>query len=255
MSVPASPPPVELRLLGGFQAWCGADEIRLPRTLQHLVARVALGGRAARALLAGELWPDLPEHRAHGNLRTSIWQVRRLCPDLVADAGDALMLAPHAVVDVHQAHALAMSVIRDAAGVPTDALMPHLHALELLPGWYDDWVLAERERDRQLRVHALELAASELLRRGVPGAAMHAALAAVRLEPLRESAHRAVIEVHLREGNVALALDAYSLYGKLVLAEFGIEPSPALQHLLGIGGPAARALAPHAGHNGLPRTR
>lgn len=230
-----------LGLLGGFRLTCGDSEARLPRTLQHLVARVALERRVPRAAVAADLWGEVPERRAQANLRTALWQVRRLCPELLTDAGDCLELSPDTDVDVLEADALALAVIRDVSVVATDALMAHLDARELLPGWYEEWVLDERERDRQLRLHALELAAYELLRRGTAGAAMHAALAAVQLEPLRESAHRVVIEVHLREGNVAEALAQYSLYRHLLRTEFGIEPTPALQELVGVVRPRAVA--------------
>jgi DNA-binding SARP family transcriptional activator len=66
----------------------------------------------------------------------------------------------------------------------------------LFPGWYDDWVLLERERLRRLRLHALEVLADKLVREGRYGEAVQATYAAVRTEPLRESAHRAVVRVH-----------------------------------------------------------
>ena len=37
---------------------------------------------------------------------------------------------------------------------------------ELLPDWYDDWVLLERERFRQLRLHALDALCDDLTRAG-----------------------------------------------------------------------------------------
>ena len=237
--------PVAVQLHGGFRAWWGTDEVHLAPALQHLVARVALTRRTSRAVLAGELWPDLTERRAHGNLRTAIWQVRRGCPELLLDSGDCLELPASATVDAHVAQQLALEVIRDVTAVATDVLMLHLHAEELLPGWYDEWALGEREKDRQLRLHALELCAGELLRRGFAGAAMHAALAAVQLEPMRESAHRAVILVHLQEGNVAEALDRYARYRGLVVSEFGIEPSPSLRELVEVQRPLV-----HGGHGG-----
>lgn len=249
---------VLVRLLGGFQVWCGDHEVVLPPMSQHVVARVALTGRMPRAALAGQLWPDLPERRAQANLRTSLWQVRRLAPTVLVHTGECVALPAAAEVDLHLTQARALAVVRDATAVPTDALMTHLHALELLPGWYDEWVLAERERDRQLRLHALELAAHALLDRGLAGAAMHAALAAVQLEPLRESAHRAVITIHLSEGNVAQALDQYALYRSVVLAEFGIEPTPSLQELVGgvaHGAPAAPRPPQRSGGPARPAVR
>jgi DNA-binding SARP family transcriptional activator len=56
-------------------------------------------------------------------------------------------------------------------------------------------------------------------------------------EPLRESAHRAVIEVHLAEGNPGEALRQYDLYRRLLRVELGLSPSQAIRslvaHLLG----------------------
>jgi len=67
------------------------------------------------------------------------------------------------------------------------AAVPVLSA-DLLPDWYDDWVLLEAEDWRQLRLHALEALAGRLIALGRWGEAANAAGAAVRAEPLRESA-------------------------------------------------------------------
>lgn len=85
-------------------------------------------------------------------------------------------------------------------------LLDLLSAGELLPGWYDEWVLGERERLRQAQLHTVELLCDLWCSEGNRAAALDAALLAVRLDPLRESAHRRVVAVHLDEGNVAEAL-------------------------------------------------
>ena len=72
---------------------------------------------------------------------------------------------------------------------------------DLLPDWYDDWLEIERERLRQLRVHALEHLGEHALRRGRFGAAIDRALAAIAADPLRESAHRLLIRAYIAEGN------------------------------------------------------
>ena len=82
----------------------------------------------------------------------------------------------------------------------------------LLPGWYDDWVVLERERLRQLQLHALDRLAAALLAAEEPGRALDAALVAVQADPLRESAHRIVVRIHLREGNALEALRAYERF-------------------------------------------
>jgi DNA-binding SARP family transcriptional activator len=232
MTTTPAAPLTTIRLLGGFAVRCGPHDVPMPPAAQHVVARVALARRLSRTVLAASLWPEMSESRAHGNLRNCLWHIRRLCGGLVVQDGDCLVIAPLAQVDVHRTHAVALQVLRNACGVPTETLLESVDTSELLAGWYDDWVLVERERDRELRLHALEVSSRELLQRGLPGAAMLAALAAVQLEPLRESAQRAVIEVHLSEGNVAAALASYRSYRALLGAEVGLEPTPALRQLL-----------------------
>jgi DNA-binding SARP family transcriptional activator len=104
---------------------------------------------------------------------------------------------------------------------------------ELLPGWYEDWVLLERERLRQLRMHALEALAEKYVAAGRYGEAVQAAYAAVRAEPLRESAHRTVVRIHLAEGNVAEAVRAYESFQALLADEIGAAPSPLMCRLIG----------------------
>ena len=96
---------------------------------------------------------------------------------------------------------------------------------DLLPGWYDDWVLIEAEDWRQIRLHALETLASRLTAAECWGQAADAARAAVRAEPLRESAHAALIQVHLAEGNQSEAMRQFTRYRTLLHAELGLEPT------------------------------
>lgn len=58
-------------------------------------------------------------------------------------------------------------------------------AKELLPDWYDSWLPDEREELRQTRLHTLEGVARVLSNSGRHADAIQAALAAIRLEPLR----------------------------------------------------------------------
>jgi DNA-binding SARP family transcriptional activator len=103
-----------------------------------------------------------------------------------------------------------------------------VEAAEILPGWYDDCVITERERIRQRLLHALEALGRRFLERNRPADAAEAALNAIRIEPLRESAQRLLIDAHLAEGNVSEALRIYRAYAALLRAELGIAPGPAL---------------------------
>ncbi len=96
---------------------------------------------------------------------------------------------------------------------------------ELLPGWYDEWVTVERERYRQLRLHALEEVCDRLLRHGQYPQALMVVLAAVSGEPLRESAHRLVVRAHVGEGNISEAVRHYHHYTAMLRAELGVTPT------------------------------
>lgn len=111
------------------------------------------------------------------------------------------------------------------------AAVPVLSA-DLLPDWYDDWVLLEAEDWRQLRLHALEALAGRLIALGCWGEAANAAGAAVRAEPLRESARAALIQAHLAVSNQSEAVREFTRYRTLLDAELGLAPTPRLHELL-----------------------
>jgi DNA-binding SARP family transcriptional activator len=97
---------------------------------------------------------------------------------------------------------------------------------ELLPGWGDPWLVADRERLWQLHLHLLEVMADQLATEERYCAALEFALAAVSADELRESAYRTLIRIHLAEGNVVEARRAYQRCTRLLAAELGVLPSP-----------------------------
>src|SRR5262249_48908431 len=103
---------------------------------------------------------------------------------------------------------------------------------DLLPDWYDDWLVIERERFHQLRLRTLELICDRMTASGQFARALDVGLAAVAGEPLRESAHRALVKVHLAEGNPAEARRQFDLYRRLLNEQLGLAPSPKIVELL-----------------------
>ena len=57
-------------------------------------------------------------------------------------------------------------------------------------------------------------------------------LSAIRLEPLRETATRALIAVHLAEHNVVEAARRYRVFRDVLARELGVAPSPALRRMV-----------------------
>jgi DNA-binding SARP family transcriptional activator len=221
----------QLQLLGDFSLRRGHERIRLPMGPQRLLAFLAIKGPAPRPVIMGTLWPEVSEPHARGSLRTAMWRLHRGVPCLVQPAGDALGLHPDVLVDMRAVTESARVILKDADHVAADLALLRTRG-ELLPGWYDDWVIFERERLRQLRLHALDALAGRLVEQGRYADALETAMESARIEPLRESASRMIIAVHLAEGNPAEALHHYRFFRDLLRAELGVEPSAQLTAML-----------------------
>jgi DNA-binding SARP family transcriptional activator len=223
-----------LQLLEGFALERADSRIDLPVGMQRLLALLAVRGPAHRCVVAGTLWPEVPETQALASLRTSIWRLNRMVRGLVLVEGVCLSMARSVFVDSREQEVFATRLLRNRIdGEPwvTDGIA-HLRRGELLPGWYEDWVVFERERLNQLRLHAMELAAAVLTRQQNLNTALELALEAVRIEPLRETANAVLMSVYLAEGNVCDAVHQYDIFRELLQRELGLEPSPTLGQLL-----------------------
>jgi len=233
MPRPAAPR-LRLSLLGRFGLTVGAAPVPLSPASQRLLAYVALSGRSvSRDLAAGVLWTAASEEHAHTNLRSALVRVGARAPGVLRADGAEVSLGDGVEVDLADAQTLAARLLRDPAVPPEQAsLAVRRLASDLLPGWYDEWALAEAEQWRQLRLHALEALARRLADCGRYGEAATAAQAAVAADPLRESAHATVIIVHLAEGNQSEALRDFEQYRTRLRAELGLEPTGRLRALL-----------------------
>jgi DNA-binding SARP family transcriptional activator len=223
-------------VLGGFRLLWGTSVVGIPGASQRLLAFLALhAGMANRAAVAGMLWPDATESHAYSNLRSALARLEGTCRKALQVSKLELGLAEGVTVDIRHAQRLARRLLAPAV-IPrqSDLGTVAVGALsgDLLPGWYEDWVLIEADDWRELRLHALEALAGRLTAAGRWGEAADAAGAAVRAEPLRESAHAALIQVHLAEGNQSEALREFARYRALLDAELGLEPTLRLRGLV-----------------------
>ena len=225
-----------VHLLAGPYITTGPERRDVPEGSKQLLAFVALHRRRIeRRQAAGALWPLGDEERAAGNLRSALWRLRRAGIDVLVADKWSLMLGTDVRVDLHALEEWATRLIggRQTAqdlGVPPSAA----DALNLLPGFYDDWVLIERERIRQRILHALEALSERLSAVGRFADAIEAAMLATGAEPLRESAHRSLIRAHAAEGNLTEARRTYLAYRALLHRELGILPPQGFAADLGI---------------------
>jgi DNA-binding SARP family transcriptional activator len=222
---------VDLGVLGTFGFWVGGRSIHLPLQARRVLALLAVDAVAVpRATIAGRLWGECTISSAASKLRNALWHIRRTSGAAIVSRGDPLSLTDRVGVDLAEARACADRLRHEPArrlGCEVDLL-----SRDLLPDWDEDWLMVERERLKQVRMHALERLSASLRHDGLYAEAIEAALAAASVEPLRESAQIALIDAHLEEGNASEAIRQYESYRDLLRDELGIEPSERLRSMV-----------------------
>lgn len=253
MTMTAQAATVRIELLGRFRCSVRGEPQKLPMACQRLVAFLALHDRPLmRTFVAGSLWLDSSEQRATANLRSALCRLSSHADRFVLSDRISVALDDTVGVDVRSLSSVAYGLVNGRSGVADrEGVEPRLGdngGLEelrllrndLLPDWYDDWLVLERERLRQLRLNALDRLSAALLAAGSPGLAMDAAYLSIAAEPLRESAHRALITAQLSAGNRWEALCHYDRFRNLLADALGLEPSAELRRLVDAAVPSRR---------------
>jgi DNA-binding SARP family transcriptional activator len=223
----------QVLVLRSFELRADNQVVAVPQNVQRVLAFLAVRGRPQlRTTVASTLWMDTTEDRASANLRTALWKVRQQLGDLVRASGAQLEIAAGVDIDLASAVAQAKRLIGPGTTLDERDTDPELLGGDLLPEWDEDWILFERERIRQLRIHALEALCRRLSAEGRHGEAIDAGQAAVAAEPLRESSHGALISAHLAEGNVCEARRQYRVCCELFSEDLQLEPSAELRSLV-----------------------
>lgn len=209
---------------------------------QSLLAYLLLHRHApqSRRHLSFLLWPDSSEAQARSNLRNLLFTLRQALPD--ADAvlhTDAATIqwrreAPllFDVADFREHLAAAQQAVKtdDAAGAAR-SLEAAIAAYggDLLPGNYDDWLIALREELRQEYAEALRQLAGLHERRRDYAAALRPAQRYLQTDPLNEAAYVQLMRLHALLGDRAAVQRLYQACVALLRRELDVEPAPATQ--------------------------
>src|SRR6266487_3779887 len=215
-----------MHLLGDFSLLSGDTPVTTMHVarLQSLLTYLVLHRTApqARSHLAFLMWPDSTEAQAHSNLRKVLSQLRQALPyatHFVSANRQILQWQPAPEViftldieDFERALARASQAeqVQDMAGV-RQALeqVTRLYRGDLLPSCYDDWILPERDRFRQLFVTASERLMALLEQERAYSAAITVAQQLLHHDSVHEATYRQLMRLHALHGDRAAALRTY----------------------------------------------
>jgi DNA-binding SARP family transcriptional activator len=220
-------------LLGGFEA-CPASgaPLRLPKKAQALLAYLGLrlGQGQSRDKLAALLWGDKDDAQARDGLRHALAALRRALGGqssrILQVEGQTLTLDPGRVeVDV----ATFERLISEKAA-PTLEQATALYRGDLLLGFnlnepfFEEWLVTERERLRELAVDGFTRLLGEQTRAGTRERAIQTGVRLLALDHLQEGVHRALMRLYAQQGRRGSALRQYQICVTALRRELGTEP-------------------------------
>src|SRR5262249_19711856 len=241
-SASTSQRPLRAVLLGGFAIGVGDEPLAAfgrPR-IQSLLAYLLLHCQTpqSRQHLAFMMWPDSTETQARANLRNLVHGLLHGLPDVekrLEMGSGALGWRPDATVVVDVAEFEAAVKAADAArrSADTTAAQAWLEAAvsiyrgELLPGLFDDWIVAERDRLDGLARHALESLVDLLEAQRDYARAIAHAERLLQQDRLNETTYRRLMRLHVLAGDHAGARRVYQACVEVLRRELGEEPEGA----------------------------
>lgn len=247
---------LEVRLLGAFEVRSGGTPVVMTSLrAQSLLAYLALrrGAPQRREQVAFLLWPDSTEQQARTNLRHVLHTLRALLPaadrhvevtaqtlslrefsaDLTAfDAAEAASGASAGSSATGSSATAGSGETAHSGEDDADAdaleglrLAADLYAGDLLDGWYDEWLIADRERYRQRVMAVLARLVPLLEGRGEIDAAVGYAERARQHDRLAEPPYRWLMRLYDAQGDRARAVNAYHECVATLADELGVAPS------------------------------
>ena len=99
-----------------------------------------------------------------------------------------------------------------------------LEGLEFRGALFEDWLMAERERLRELALDALARLLAYQRSAGLTEPALQTALRLIALDPLQEAVHRTLMRLYAQLGRRGSALRQYQLCVAVLRRELGVEP-------------------------------
>jgi predicted ATPase/DNA-binding SARP family transcriptional activator len=238
--------PWKIELLGRLQATAGEHTATRFRTAKTgaLLAYLAYHGRRshAREELIELFWPETEPALGRNSLSQSLSSLRNQLEPPGTPAGAVLQadrfhvrLNPDGYTTDVAAFEAALAGARKSEGDERIRRLAEAAALyggELLPGWYDDWTLSERERLRGEMLHACFAVADHYQQSGDWSRALDAAHRALAAAPGDPEPHTRMVRLYAAAGKAAPAVRSFAELRRLLQEEYGTAPDPNLTALI-----------------------
>lgn len=233
---------LEIRLLGQFEVRRDGKPVQIPsRPAQSLLAFLSLNPGLAhrREKLAGLLWPDSTEANARSNLRFQLWRLRKAIEGESAAGREGIYLLADDIsitFDAHSEFWIDVSAMECAASerTTTEDLIGllNLYRGELLPGFYEDWVVLERERLQAVFEKQVQRLLDCLGEAQRWGEVLEWGERWIAFGQAPEPAYRALMLAYGARGDASKVAATYKRCVESLRSELGVEPSEQTRALL-----------------------
>lgn len=230
---------LQIRLFGGIHLT--QNDIPLTNFVSNkapaLLAYLAVTRRPhQREALAALLWGELADADAKNNLRQTLSNLRRLLDPYLLITRDTVALNPEASISLDVAAFEGRLHASDGLAAETRAASLQeaaaLYQGDFLAGFvvrdapeFEDWMLAQRSRFRELALHVLHTLTHSHLARGNAAQAIDTATRLLGIDSWREEAHRQLMLALARSGQRSAALAQYETCRRILEKELGVKPS------------------------------
>jgi adenylate cyclase len=221
---------LKVRLLGQFKVQQDNEIIDITsRPAQGLFAYLLLNPtiKIRREKLAGMLWPDSDESNARTYLRQMLWRLRKLIGEEYI-LSDKITVGFNAQLD----YDLDAKTLSDCAKEGSlDELIGAVRVYQgdLLPGFYEDWVLRERERLKHIYTDRIGRLLDKLIADQCWEHILDWGEHWIAKGQTPEPAYRALMVAHTHLGDVAAMAGAYRRCADALMDDLGVDPSPETQ--------------------------
>ena len=196
------------------------------RTMEALLVYLACHSRPlGREPLAELLWPERSHQQALTNLRVAIHRLRQQLAPYLRVTRQSIALAPHAVIELDSME------FEGHLGAGRFVEAVSLYSGDFLDGFYIDgspvfeqWMLLERERLRNLAISAYQQLVIQLSANGQIHSAIRHAERLLQLDPLHEPTHRQLMRLLASSGQRTAALAQYAICRQLLDRELNVPP-------------------------------